>query len=220
MIRKTVASIPLLLSLASATTANAQLSFAVPDPVAMMAVGVTIEKADCRSRFPEFAVDIDRAWEVMIERNVNSIPREVWKAFDEVNMPLRKQQTREDCAQMAAKLDAADFGPTVAAVRKEFDCMARLRAATERTTGSRPIIGIGLSEKSIEARVSEVDANGPAAVAGFLVGDVVTEWDGSATPTKCQLAVAVLGSDAGKQVFAVVNRLGASLNLRVVPRSE
>lgn len=216
MIREPLLSIPLFLSLTFATSANAQLGIAMPDPVALMVVGMALQKTDCRAGFPELAADIDRAWETMIERNTVSIPREMWKAVSEVSMPLRKQQTREDCAQMATNLKAADFGPTVAAIRKETDCMTRLRAATERRKDPRPVIGIVLSEAGAEAQVAEVDSNGPAAGAGVMVGDVITEWGATATPTKCELAVAVLGSDAGTQVSAVVNRRGTKLNLRVV----
>jgi len=217
MIRHTLASIPLFLSLTFATSANAQLGFVAPDLVTFMAVGMALRKTDCRARFPELAADIDRAWEAMIERNTVSIPREMWKAVGEVSMPLRNQQSREDCAQMATSLDAADFRPTVAAIRSQTDCMTRLRAATERRKGPRPVIGIVLSEAGTEALVAEADSNGPAANAGVLVGDVITEWGTTATPTKCDLAVAVLSSDTDKQVSVVVNRRGTRLNLSVVP---
>lgn len=217
MIRKTLVSITVLFSLVFANPTNAQLGFAMPDPVALMAVGIAIEKTDCRTRFPEFQTDIDRAWDVMTQRNLDVISREMWIAFSDVSLPLRQPQSREDCAQMAAKLETADYGPVIAAVRKETACMTSLRAATERGTARRPIIGILLNETTTEAQVAEVDANGPAAVAGVQVGDVITDWGANPTPTKCQLALAVFGSDAGVRVPAVVKRMGAQLRLQIIP---
>lgn len=70
---------------------------------------------------------------------------------------------------------------------------------------------------STSARVDKVEANSPAAAAGFQVGDVVLAIDGSKIDSFADMQ-RIVGSEAGEQMTFTVKRGGTTVELKGTPQ--
>ena len=107
-----------------------------------------------------------------------------------------------------------------------------MRLAAEADLGSETQIGISvrdLEEADAErenlplpegAVIDEVRSQGPAAEAGFEVGDVVIEFDGERVRSARQLARLVQETPRGRTVGVVVMRSAARVELDVTPETR
>ena len=101
----------------------------------------------------------------------------------------------------------------------------RIEVRTARRAGGSRV---GLSVTDLEtaaealregARVIQITPDGPAADAGFQVGDVIVEFDGERVRSARQLSRLVEETPAGRAVTAAVRREGSSLELELTPES-
>lgn len=89
-------------------------------------------------------------------------------------------------------------------------------------TSTTPIVGvqIDMAYAGEGARLSKVDAGGPAASAGLQAGDVVTKVDGQVVSDSTELIVAIRAHAPGEHLTITAERNGASEDYDVVLGSK
>ena len=205
-----------IISLLFAGYANAQLGFAMPDVTVMLPAATLSQRNECRKSYPELASDLDAGLESMIQGNLDSFSREQWVKLSELNLPLPKPLSHDECIQLSVALKSWDWKPLVVDVRKEASCLQDVRRATERRD-RRNAIGVVLEETSIRAQIAEIEPNGPADKSGIRVGDVVAEFGSVRTPSTCQLQLAVVESVLGEQTSVLIIRDAVKLRIQLMP---
>lgn len=204
------------ISLLFAGCANAQTGFALPDITVMLPAATLSQRNECRKSFPELASDLDAGLELMIQHNLDSFSREQWVQLSGLDFPLPKSQSRDECIQLSTALASWDWKPLIVDVRKEVTCFQDFSRATE-LRDRRNVIGIVFDDTSESARIAKIEPNGPADKSGMRVGDIIVEFGNIRTPSKCQLALAVVESPLGKQTTALVIRDAVQLHFQLIP---
>jgi S1-C subfamily serine protease len=82
------------------------------------------------------------------------------------------------------------------------------------------VIGVSAEESIDGPRLDKVEVGGPAFKGDLRVGDVLTEFGKIATPTVCQLALAVARSMAGGETEAKFLRSGMRMQVSIIPAAK
>lgn len=181
-----------------------------------LVVAVLGQRNDCRARYPTLATALDDGLEVMIQRNLNSYTRETWAKLSSINISNAPKLSQKQCEQLPSALAAWNWNPLVEDVH-EMACQNAVRTLQFEQIS---VIGVSVEASTDGPRLEEVAAGGPASIADLRVGDVITEFGKIATPTACQLALAVARSSAGGKTEATFLRNGVRMQVSIIPATK